>query len=308
MTEETKQCDDVAKWFTTGHRQCELHMGHDGSHEYGRSALVAPDMSDEKKDQLKKDIMALPPLPILDNVTALMRQPEDAPKYQEVLKAWADEQISRLIAERDMAQENLDKAHKMKVSTAGWKRQVRLWDGRVTYYKKILSAINQGYFIMPDLPNVIDIFAVRTDQKNTNQVADSTWQHSVRLDDVKSKTLPEGEGRYVHPQPDTESFSEQETYEDRNGEEQTRTRYFMAATGIDECVDFPIKAVRPQVLDEVGKALARKMFDELGVITPHRGSARRGDPIVVGRILRREGRQDFGCSFIVHWWVDTRDL
>lgn len=253
----------------------------------------------------------LPPLPILDNTTVLVKSPEDVEKAQTELLAWVSQQVAQLEAERDIAQENYDKAVKMKVATTGWKRQVTVWNKRVIYYSKIKAAIEQGYFIMPDLPFVIDLFAVRTDQKTVSGFSNSTYHDSADhgLKDVRSKMLPGGEGRFVSPQPETKTWSEKEKYTlHKGGEELTRQRYFAAASDISEFIDFPVKAVRPQVLDAVGKALAGKIFDELGLITPGRGSTQRGDPIVVGRIVNRDGTMERGCSFIVHWWVDTRDL
>lgn len=249
----------------------------------------------------------LPPLPILNGVTALVRKPEDVEEANSVILAWVTKQISGLKKELAIAEENLEHAVKRKLKQGGWKRQVKLWQNRVVYYEKMQSALEQGYFIMPDLPNVIDVFAVRTKQRNTNQSSSATYKHGSDngIMDVKSQALPEGDGRYVNPAPLVERYSEEETYKNHSGNEATRTRYFSDTAGLSEVVDFPVVAVRPQVLDATGMALAAKLFDEIGIIRPHSGATRKGDPIVVGRI--RNGDEK-ACSFIIHWWVATEDL
>ena len=100
--------------------------------------------------------------------------------------------------------------------------------------------------------------------------------------------LPTGEGRFVNPQQSGVLSSEEEEYKTHSGEMSKRTRHYFEVDEIDEVIDFPMKAVRPEILDALDKAQKDKIFDELGLITPGRGRARRGDPIMVGRIVRRE--------------------
>ncbi len=253
----------------------------------------------------------LPPLPILNGVTALVRKPEDVEIANSVILAWVIKQIEGLKTELALAEENLAHAVKTKLRQTGWKRQVKLWSNRVVYYGKMQAALEQGYFIMPDLPNVIDIFAVRTAQKSTHQVGMGSYQWSAENDikNIEAQQLPEGEGRFVDPAPFTSVRTRQVTsHNQRTGKDETNTVHIVKTTGIDETMDFPVKAVRPQVLDSTGIAIARKLFDELGIIQPHTGSTRKGDPIVVGRIKRKEGVKEIGCSFIIHWWVATEDL
>jgi hypothetical protein len=83
--------------------------------------------------------------------------------------------------------------------------------------------------------------------------------------------------------------------------------------------DFPFRTVKPTVLRQVNKALALKLFDEVGVlpaagtdINPKRPLPARHasmpDPMVIGRILRKENGKTLRASFLLTWWVDTSTL
>ena len=52
--------------------------------------------------------------------------------------------------------------------------------------------------------------------------------------------------------------------------------------------------------------LKRKLFDEIGILPATR---RHADPILVGRIKRKESAyNEPSMTFLIAWWIDTRDL
>jgi hypothetical protein len=94
------------------------------------------------------------------------------------------------------------------------------------------------------------------------------------------------------------------------GREDRARAAFHVTDGFIEEIGFPVQAVKPIVLDATQRALAMKIFDSIGVV--QNGGAggfvqRRGDPIVVGRLIdpRGNGRM---VTFFVAWWLNTKDL
>jgi hypothetical protein len=120
---------------------------------------------------------------------------------------------------------------------------------------------------------------------------------------------PVGTGEYVSPHAALLESTRKVEGKNFKGEPEEVTEHTVWA---DEYLppDFPMKRVKPQILDATGKAMARKIFDEMGVLPARRSMTgrRQGDPIVTGRIVRREGAREIGLTFLVSWWIDTRDL
>jgi|SRR5688572_26233130 len=239
----------------------------------------------------------LPP-PARD-VVVLARTPEEMAVSQEGLHTWALQKVAAERAELAEKEENLAYAKKGKYQTARWQRQVNLAKRRVIYYEKMLAAIEAGYYIVPAFPQ-IDTVAIRTRKAAPRaKVRESQWGRPP-VPDVKGETLPVGEGRYVSAQPAVDRWHE--TRENKSGSE---TTYQLASESGFAEVDFPFHAVKPQILRDFNQALAARIFDEIGVL-PQR--QRRGDPMVIGTIKRREGYQETSVNFLVSWWIDTRDL
>lgn len=229
--------------------------------------------------------------PPTEDLVVLARNPEEMVSAQQSLIAWFEQKLDIEKAQLAECEENLANAKKLKVRTAGWARQVALARGRVNYYDKGLAALQEGYAIVPDFP--VQVIAVKVKDKVPTRR--SYIGHGVP--DVEAVTkLKQGEGHYVDPYPETRTTS----YETSEG----RTRYSTEPTFYRE-VDFPFKLVRPQILSDLGVAMKRRIFDEIGVLP---GRTRNPDPILVGRILRKDGPHTKVLSFLITWWIDTRTL
>jgi len=138
---------------------------------------------------------------------------------------------------------------------------------------------------VPNMP--VDVFAIRTSK------------HHPWADKPQSSESPDvGEGRYVDSEPTVHRQVEEK---DSSGNVLSRSHTF--ATGFEE-VDFPISVARPLVMSATVEAMALKCFDEIGVLPARRG---KGDPIVLG-IVKEKGRDGRRISFLIAWYVDTRDL
>lgn len=231
------------------------------------------------------------PLPSEDMVV-LARNPEEMAKAQTQLVTWAARKVLIEEAAQAEAEQNLEHAKNTKLRTSGWRNQVTKARKRVTFYKKIQTALEEGYRIVPNFP--VTVIATRT-SKEKPKYQRETWEGSLNM--VQYEALPQGEGRYVDPTPVARKTVE------KTGEGRTLTHY--TAEGLNEEIDFPFKVVKPQILSNLNKAMTLKLFDEIGVLP----GTRKGDPMVIGMINRRDSTyQETTVSFLITWWVDSRDL
>lgn len=236
------------------------------------------------------------PAPAKD-VVVLARNPEEMAGAQQDLQVWAAQKVAEHEHALKETQDNLDHAIRTKIRTAGWKRQVSLAKKRLEYYRKAKAAIDEGYCIVPNFPMQSIAVRTRKDYPPSKEYDSSGWN----VPQIEPQLLPEGEGRYVGPTPLISTYDD--VRETKDGS--TYTQPVSWASEFDD-VDFPFKVVKPQVMSDLSKAMRRNLFDEIGVL-PGRETPR-GDPMVIGTIERREGTRRFIMSFLISWWVDTRDL
>lgn len=197
----------------------------------------------------------------------------------------------------------------------GWKltslnRQLSLNEKRVTYYTKVKAALDAGYYIIPNFqPRDVQFFAVRTDKKNARN---KIYHWKGEVPDMQPNSLEIGEGRYIKPQPllgeDTEKFKE-------GDKEKIRTIFFPVA--IDEGVEFPVSMARPEIMEATSRAMALKLFDQIGIVPPMRhyrsrsgrgGGGGNGDPMIIG-YLKDPRTTQFnvrGLTFLLAWHLDSR--
>ena len=261
-------------------------------------------MSDNEKTAIvKREPTELMPIPGPSaDVVVLARDAAEMANAQQGLIAWFEAKVGAEKAQLAECEENLAIAKGMKTKTNGWKRQVTLAQRRVVYYEKGLAALNEGYCIIPEFP--VTLIAVRTARKGPpRKWHQGNWGSTVP--NVASQQLPEGEGRYVDTHP---LVSSKEVPEGRN-EDGTPKRMvtYQQAVEFDD-VDFPFKTVKPQILKDLSHAMKRKLFDEIGILPAPRARGC-GDPVIVGRIRHKTGTySEVVLTFLITWWVDTRDL
>lgn len=234
----------------------------------------------------ESDELSLPP--VSEDLVVLARDPEEMARAQQGLIVWMDRKLEGLRAELAEAEENLATAKRLKHRLVGWQRQVQAVRKRVVYYEKAKSALEAGYCIVPDFP--VQLIAVRTTKEDPSPKWHQGGGH--RVPDEKCETLPEGKGDYVDPVPYTD------TQKRADGNTWSQAIFLRE-------VDFPFKVVKPQILKGLEEALKRKLFDEIGILPAHRANR---DPILVGRIKRREGYNENTMTFLIAWWIDTRSL
>lgn len=240
-------------------------------------------------EMVTREPAELAPLPVSEDVVVLARDPGEMAEAQKGLIAWMNRKVAGLKAELAEAEENLATTKRMKTRTQGWVNVVRRIRNRVIYYGKAQTALEEGYCIIPDLP--VQIIAVRTSKRGPPRRWVKGSAHSIP--NVPPGQLPAGEGEYVDPEPLVRSRKDADD------------RWETQAVDFD-AVDFPFKVVKPQILKGLEAALKHKLFDEIGVLP---GTTRHADPILVGRIKRKEAAYtEPSMTFLIAWWIDTRTL
>lgn len=256
-----------------------------------------------KVDPDEEGVGTIEAMPVdAEDITVFAQTPGQMAIAQDALIDWGQRKVSYLKKELRLAEENLTAAKEAKVATAPWKRAVALAKRRVNYYEKILAALEEGYFIVPDFP--INVIGVRTKKtRPTDRGNRHDWASSVKAEQHQS--LPIGQGEYVNPNPS--HYVETDTIEkkDHTGAMvKVKERKFVTCDDFDE-IDFPLRIVRPQVLTAYQKASQKKLFDTIGVLPNNRRSP---DPMVIGTVEMKEGSRTHRVSFLVCWWIPTRSL
>ena len=241
-----------------------------------------------------------------ENIFVAASTLEEMNAAQQKLIIWAGKKIEKLKDELRAAETNLDIAKKRKWATDPFKRTVALATKKTEFYEKVRAALEAGYTIIPDMP--MDVFAIRTTKKKPSKnyaTASTTYGGHASPDDQVSNSPALDTGKFVSPR----AFIQSRPYERKDDKGNIVHMEKAWATEFDEAIDFPFKMAKPSVLNATAKALGQKFFDELGG-APSRQQARKGDPMVIGRIFYGGKRvwQQKGISFLVSWFIDSKDL
>lgn len=236
---------------------------------------------------------------VSENISLVAEHPADMQVAQARLAEWFREKVSIIERDLDDAFTNLEIAMKQNWKSTTFERQHRVTAKRLDFYKKCLAAVEAGYSIVPNFP--VDVFAIRTARKKPRKAeSDMYWSTFPQV----SQELPLGSGRYVEPLPVV--YQKTVFVKDaKTGLEEPKTKYW--PNHFDEEIEFPISIAKPQVMEATQRAMAAKIFDEIGCLPTRR--ARKGDPIVTGAVKMRTGLGSVKqVTFLIAWWIDTRML
>lgn len=226
------------------------------------------------------------------NLTLVALTPADMAPAQAALAEWCDRKIASLELEFSDLQENHEVMNRAGLSQKGIVPALNRMGKLIAYYEKIKAAVAAGYLIVPNFP--IDVFAVRVKRaKQPEGTYESKWGGFV----AHPELLPAGTGRYVD---DKVEFRDESFTEQIDGKEK-HIRQFV--TGDYNDVAFPVIAVKPTVLTATTRAMALRIFDEIGTVENRSGR----DPIVVGRLIDPRGNRRV-TTFFIAWWLNTADL
>ena len=242
---------------------------------------------------------ASPPIPDIE-VTA--KNADEMAQCQSAVIQWCKARVAEVGAQADELKASYEYAVKQKWKNDVHKRHAQLAAKRHDFYKRMLIALEHGYQIVPSFP--ITAFAIRTDRKKplkmwTTQHGESHTQHA--------QELPAGEGEYQNPFPHVwdRRIKAPTVTEDEIRE------YFAHAW---KELEFPLTMAKPRIMEATTRAMALRVFDDLGILpgyAPNEGTrAPQSDPIIVARIRvpNWPAARERHVSFIIAWHLNTATL
>ena len=226
--------------------------------------------------------------------------PTEVPAVQTQLADWCRGRIVGLGRELREQRQNLRIAKASKWKHSGWVNQINRTKHQMLYYAKIRAAVQAGYLIIPNFD--IDVMAVRVQRSYPDRKSET--YDSYKINHAAPQLLPPGVGRYVGDKHQVE-HDEREVLDSQN-RKVTKHRY--TVIDYEETLDFPVKMIKPQILDATQLALSRKIFDRIGIVK----GTKRSDPIVIGQVIdpRDPDRvlHPKVISFFIAWWLDPETL
>jgi hypothetical protein len=233
------------------------------------------------------------------------RNPHEMAAAQTDLQSWLERKIDSVASEVAELSGALDEAIANGWKSATLKNQQRRASTRRLFYEKCLAATRAGYTMIPDIP--LDIFAIRTSRsvprRNTQHAKSPNYQPDASMPDEAPQILAPGEGDYKNPAQLVEGV--RGSYADDKGKEVNF--HTLTAVGYDD-LEFPVIAAVPSVMSATQRAMAFRVFDQIG-ISPQ-GSVRAADPLIIGQILGVQSGWTYRktASFLIAWHLDLRTL
>lgn len=222
--------------------------------------------------------------------TAVTAAHDDAAK-------WARLKMHEVRLELAVERENLKSAERAKWATKPFKRNIAKLEARVTFYEKMVVAVDAGYHIVPNF--YMDVFAMRTDAKRHIQKHEVAKYYVVRHFPQRPMALPAGDGRYISPQASYTHWKESRTDNDGKGYKVNVSR----SDGL-RVPEFPMCMAKPEILAATERAQALAIFDEIGIARDQDPGC--GDPMILGRIRQKYGRPSL--TFFIAWSLPLEKL
>lgn len=232
-----------------------------------------------------------------DDIAVTASAPEEMVAANQALIQWCDHKIA--VLQRDQAElfAAYEHAKKNKWKNDTLKRHSDLAIARISFYAKMRSALKAGYYIVPNFP--VTAFAIRTDKTKPLKMV-NTYRHN--LHEQKPPALPAGEGEYKNPFPEV---WQRDVSTDAQKAANNRQFQFFAEAWKE--LDFPINMSLPKIMEASSRAMALKVFDDLGILPD---PSRKADPVILGRIKDPRStkyNQKF-VSFLIVWHLNTTTI
>lgn len=236
------------------------------------------------------------------NIEVSASTPNEMVQGHNAMIQWAERKLEAIKNEFKELRDAYEHAKARKWKSDTLKRHAAIAEKRVTFYEKFKAALMEGYCVVPNFP--VTLFAIRTtNQKPAHKFA-MLRSSSQRNFEQDAKLLQIGEGDYQNPQPNICQGPVQKVVE---GSQTVEKRQFWAESW-DE-LEFPANMARLHVMEATTRAMALKIFDEIGFLPAD--YKRNPDPIMIGRLIdpRPVGYgQPRKVSFMIAWHIDTRTL
>lgn len=235
------------------------------------------------------------------NLRVVAFDPAQLQESQKQLIHWASQKLAVLSADIEELKVNIEISRKAKWSMVKPKAALRLAEARLQYYGKIKTALEAGYYIVPDFP--CDVFAIRTERDTPRPNRhNSDYSNNYNLvPNEGPQLLPAGAGEYQNP----EQVVVRKRFDYRDVEGKDKVQYQYEAKEFLE-MDFPFSLAKPEVLNATQQAMALKIFDEIGVAPKGVIRSQKRDPMVLGIIkMPKRGSLQKQVTFLVAWFLDT---
>ncbi len=240
--------------------------------------------------------------PAVTSVTA--NTTAELPGLQAPLIPWAKERLEDARAEHAELSESIEHAKKRKWKFTGMMNSARKALSRITFYEKIVAALEDGYMLFPPVPNAA-VFAIRT-EKVSQYGQRYTKNSSYPVETIEPEGLPVGEGQYVNPYVRWIHWDDK----DIGGGNVERS---WRPEDLDSPV-FPLKMAKPRIVEAVNAAMEQGVFDEIRMFPMEKVSApsprlRAGamsDPCILGAIYDPRNRKRH--YFLISWLIEKSDV
>ncbi len=238
----------------------------------------------------------------MQNIAVSTSDPAQVPHMQATLLAWCREKLARTKVETQELEESIRIAVENGFRRTAFENALHRSAKLEQYYEKIIQAMEAGYCIFPTTD--VEVFAVRTARKkpSRDQRDANSWDRDPAARGVAPGILPAGAGRNVDDEPVVfQSWRWKTVTKPDKTTEEVHQKYFYSQKLNDE-IALPLVIAKPEVLEATGRAMAIKIFDEIGILPVQQDT----DPVIVGRIIHPVNKKR--VSFLVSWFVDSRDL
>lgn len=228
--------------------------------------------------------------------------PREMVQSHQAMLGWCERKILVMQSEARELHDAYEHARAKKWKSDTLKRHAALADKRISFYMKFKSALESGFCVVPNFP--VTLFAIRTTSKKPKSGYSYLKYSNSKDFSQEAKLLPQGEGKYQNPQPVLLEDPAKET-EFKSGS-YVEKRHPVWADRWDD-LEFPANMARLHVMDATSRAMALKIFDEIGMLPED--YKRNPDPMIIGRIIDpRPSGYHKRVSFMIAWHIDTRTL
>ncbi len=278
-------------------------MNTDGHYEGGR--YVSPFTRHAKPMSTQLATSNAPVVAVKgDEIEVSAATPNEMAQSQVALIMWCERKIALMRAEAKELRDSYKIALERKWAHSTLKRHADLADKRVTFYEKMLTALQHGYIIVPSFP--VEVFAMRSTRDKPLRLAAFAGKWDSSTKEQHATARPAGEGEYKNPFPTIfyRDYSKDMLTQEQIAAGNVKREYYAEAW---KDMEFPMNMAKPNIMEATDRAMALKLFDDLGVLP---GTRRNVDPIIVGRLLdpRSTKYNRRFVSFIIAWHLDTATL
>lgn len=241
---------------------------------------------------------------VLANVTeVVVNSTDELPALQQPLPIWARKKLEAARAEAVELSEAADTAKRCKWNPAPLRKAANKALERVTFYEKVVMALEAGYMLFPPVPNA-DVIAIRTTLESPGDAriedrGDCSWDTPMGKEE-RAEILPAGEGDYKNP---LIRWRTSHKYERTKSDGSKERRRQWSPLQLED-PEFPLLMGKPEIIEAVNAAQELKVFDEIRMFPFER--VRRGDPCILGSIIN--GDKQNRLYFLISWRINESDL